>query len=733
MSTNVPTISVTSDTKKSSKSSDSEDNSDSNSNGIDVSVGLTDVEDFDSNAEIERSNSRRSSKNSLFIRRSSANAQADVTDVEDYNDSEVDEEELCKSNLNLELKLSVEEFLQHDAQEHFSTTDGIKEVVQHKSGNFLKAQNLDGISDYLTDCEEYDTDSEIDTKCEKSAIVDLYEMMIEHGKVNIADTIVTKRNCASYDCEYEDASVISDISDLASAVSDILLKDDHGLSEDEVLELSGNEEICQISYSDSESLKNSENLSDEDVLSNASLPPIDVTFMPLSNRVNMGTDRIGCSSKRHNCKGAFLKVEENKREEVLTDIERFDDSVAEDNDDSFDEDDDNQRPIPQAVILAIGDDGACHTDCEDFLIDDIFETTGLDIGIDVDVDNNTIIPLPHREVVVLQENKFGDTVTNVMPMDKEYQFGIYVTLKEDECLTDIEDFSCADNDDIQEWTVNLPSRSISPNNIVMVESDVTVANEVFKSQQSKRLEVISNAESVTDVEEIFMAGTNSRKKKVKTRSVAKNKSKYLEAPRTRENLSGGGTDIEDMDLSESGLLTTSKPEENLQSVQSLTDKVTDIEEMTTDDASSVSEIEPPQIELNFSNLKDYDGSSKNRVVSSEVCGTVSRNKRYRHTHMIDSHFTLESELTNQPQHTDIEDVQLPSDAEDYPYINEPTPNAVCQELSEMLNECCTTVHEKCTNSFNIDAEKLYIKGMVRESHTDIEYVESDESAARGSK
>ncbi|XP_065362285.1 uncharacterized protein LOC135955846 [Calliphora vicina] len=749
MSTNVPEISITAESHHeescerhhTSSSSDSEDNSDSYSNDMDYNQnyggGLTDVEDFDSYADVERPRSRRSSKNSLAVAKDSATTQGDVTDVEDYNDSEADEED-DRSVVYPELKLSLREFLQHDvATELLSTSNGLKEMVEHKSGDFLQAQNLNTLNDYLTDCEDYNTDSEMENNYEKSVCVDLNETFVEQGRVNIADTTVNTKDNEDYDYDYDE---ISGVSDMASAVSDIAGKEQHDISEDEVLELSGDEEICQISCSDSESISNQGNLSEEDLLSSVSVaPPLDVAFIHTTNRPQLRNDPLvqGASAKGDFCRKMFLDVKENRKEDVLTDIERFDDSVAEgdDDDDSFDGDDDNQQPIPQAVIMAAGDDGGCITDCEDLLCDDMSETAPSNHAPALSVDLN-YIPLPQREVIMLQENKYGDTITNVMPMDKTYQFGMYTTLK-DECVTDTEEFSCTDDLDFQVTEADMRSPSPSPSN-VLVESDVTVANEVLKTQQSKRLEIISNAESVTDVEEIYVAGTNSRRKKLK-RTQSKGKSKYLETPKTTTQENGGGTDIEDMDLSESGLpgnfKCVKKPEPNRQSYQSHSDKVTDVEDITADDVSSVSESELPPIDINTSNFKDYEASSKNIVVTLETCVSKNHKKSNNTQHLRDSCLTTHhNQQQQQQQQTDVEDVQFPSDAEECMTNSVPTVDScVCRELSEMLNESCTTVHEKCINSFNIDAEKLHIKGMPRESHTDIEYVESDESAARGSK
>lgn len=736
MSTNIPAISVTTDAKRyhhhvsTSGPSDSEDNSDSYSNDMDYNQnlggGVTDVEDFDSQVDFDRPHSRRSSKNSLALPKATANTSGDATDVEDYNDSDADEDE-DKSSVYPELKLSLEEFLQNDAKEHLSTSNGVQETVEHKTGNFLQAQNLNEMHDYLTDCEDYNTDSELENNCEKSVCCDLNETFAEQGRVNIADVHASSMDQQDSEDDYDDVSVASDISDMASALADDNGKEQHGMSEDELLELSGNEEICQISCSEDDSAADMENNSEEDLLSSVSLPPIDVTFIKTPHgkmQQKIGTFGAGTSGNKGDCKKMFLEVANNNKEEVLTDIERFDDSVAEDGDnDSFDADD--QQPIPQAVILAVGDEGDCMTDCEDLMYDDLSEAPESTPSIDV-----TALPLPQREVVMLQEDKYGDTISSVMPMDSEYQFGIPTILK-DECVTDTEEYSGAEDYDIQVSLAEPPSCSRND----MVEPDVTVANEVMKHQQSKRLEILSNTESVTDVEEIFMAGTNSRKKKLKTRSMSKGKSKFLETPKTRDD--GGGTDIEDMDLSETGLPDNLKsnirPQENpIQNNTNAADKVTDIEDISADDMSSVSEADIPQIKASTSNLRDYENSSQNIVVTLETCGSATCTKHKKST---STSYKLREDITihNQP-HTDIEDVQLPSDAEEC--MNDITSSAcICHELNEMLNASCTTVHEKCSNnSFNVDAEKLHIKGMMLgESHTDIEYVESDESAARGSK
>jgi len=49
----------------------------------------------------------------------------------------------------------------------------------------------------------------------------------------------------------------------------------------------------------------------------------------------------------------------------------------------------------------------------------------------------------------------------------------------------------------------------------------------------------------------------------------------------------------------------------------------------------------------------------------------------------------------------------------------------------MLNESYTVVHEKSGSCFNAETEKLQLKGVIRDAYTDVEYLESDESAAKG--
>lgn len=688
MSKKLPTISVTAEQYSDSSLSSNDSDSNDMDYGRSGAGGVTDVEDFDSQIEVLKPNNLKLSTDNLAQKKDKSKAKGeenDITDVEDYN-TESDEDE-SKSDAYPELKLSLREFLQQGLQNQEAMDNDAKESCEIKAGNFLQAQNLNGLADYLTDCEDYDTDSEVECGCEKSVCVDLDTAVGDQGRVNIADG---EKNEDDSD-NYEDVSVISDISDLASALSDCAGIGGHvrGVSEDEVLMVSGSgsEEVCQIACSGTES-ESGGAAGKSDSISETSAPPIDVAFVSASGE------------PRRNSKSTFLYTERRhflqvaaKPEEVLTDVEGIDDSAAED---SFDNEEDEEQPIPRAIILAPGDDGTCLTDVEDMYCDDLSLSIGIPEAITVAPE---VLPLPHREVIELKEDKYGDTITNVMPMNKNYEFGIYNHLR-DVTNTDSEDYSCP-----EDWSTN-PSlaEELAAGTTGLIENEVIVSNELLKQQQNKRLEVLSNAESVTDVEEIFVAGTN-RRKKLKTRTLSKGKNKLLDVVKPKEE---GITDVEDMDLSEGDIPLGVKRVEQLkrQAKAQRTDKPTDAEDISTDDVSDASEI-----------------SASSADIPKKACSNPKLQPLHRRL--------LKDEGISQ-QNTDVEDVQLPSDAEDLlepPAIQ--VANSNSKELNDMLNESYTVVHERSGRTFNAEAEKLHIKSVIRDAHTDVEYVESDESVARG--
>ncbi|XP_060659216.1 uncharacterized protein LOC132793351 [Drosophila nasuta] len=691
MSKKLPIISVTAEKHSESESESSSSSHDTDSNDMDYgrngAGAVTDVEDFDSQIEVLKPSSRCGSGN-LAPKKTHEN---DVTDVEDYDTESGDDDE-SKSTAYPELKLSLREFLQQGLENQEVVDNDAKESCEIKAGNFLQAQNLNGLADYLTDCEDYDTDSEVGYGCEKSVCVDLDHAVGDQGRVSIADG---EKHEDDSD-HYEDVSVISDISDLASAMSDCIGigKSGRGLSEDEVLQVSGSnsEEVCQIACSSTESESGAAAAGRSASVSEASLPPIDVAFVSASGEPRRNSKSMLIHAERRH----FLQVAP-KHEEVLTDVEGIDDSAAED---SFDNEEEDEQPIPRAIILAPGDDGTCLTDVEDMYCEDISLASAIPEAIAVAPE---ALPLPHREFVELKEDKYGDTITNVMPMNKNYEFGIYNHLK-DVTQTDSEDYSCA-----EDWSANLSlAEELAVGATGLIENEVIVSNELLKQQQSKRLEVLSNAESVTDVEEIFVAGTN-RRKKLKTRSLSKGKNKLLEAVKGKED---GITDVEDMELSECDLPAGVgvKRVEQLKLQAKGQDKLTDAEDISTDDVSDASDASLPPPTAEAAKQKCNSSNSK----------------------LMPHHLRLLKDEAISQQNTDIEDVQLPSDAED---VLEPPPievaNSNSKELNDMLNESYTVVHERSGRSFNAEAEKLHLKGVIRDAHTDVEYLESDESAARG--
>ncbi|XP_032596233.1 uncharacterized protein LOC116805807 [Drosophila grimshawi] len=690
MSKKLPTISVTAEQHSTSSSS----SQDSDSNDMDYGNygGVTDVEDFDSQPEVLRLNSRRSSGNlspkPKSEQKKSNPFENDVTDVEDYDTESEDDDDDEKSTAYPELKLSLREFLQQGLQNQEALDNDAKESCVIRDGNFLQAQDLNGVADLLTDCEDYDTDSEVGYGYEKSVCVDLDIAVGDQARVNIADGEKHEDDSDNY----EDVSVISDISDLASAMSDCAGIGAHmrGISEDEVLVVSGSgsEQVCQISCSGTESESGGAAAARSASSSEPSIAPIDVAFVSAS-----GETRRNSKSTLFNAEKRNFLLMATRNEEVVTDVEGIDDSIAED---SFDNEEENEQPIPRAVILATGDDGTSLTDVEDMFCDDLSLSSAIPEVVAVAAE---VLPLPHREVVELKEDKYGDTVTNVMPMNSNYEFGIYNHLK-DVNHTDSEDYSCAE--DISANVSLAEELAIGASGLI--DNEVIVSNELLKQQLSKRLDVQSNAESVTDVEEIFVAGTN-RRKKLKARTPSKGKNKLLDVVKGKEE---GITDVEDMDLSECDLPLGIKRVEQLkhQAKTQKQDKQSDTDDTSTDDISNASDVPLPPPDL----------------------PKQSHNK----PKLLPLHLRLPKDDAYSQHNTDIEDVQLPSDAEDAlepPAI--PVANSNSEELNDMLNESYTIVHEKSGRSFNSEDEKMHLKSVIRDAHTDVEYVESDESAARG--
>uniref|UniRef100_A0A1B0AE33 Uncharacterized protein n=1 Tax=Glossina pallidipes TaxID=7398 RepID=A0A1B0AE33_GLOPL len=711
MSIKSPTTSVTAELYTHLTSSDDSDyslSSTSSSNEMDYNRNwggrLTDVEDVESQADMEEAKA--------FTSTLTLPLKGDGTDIEDYNDSDSEDDDR-KSCGYPELQTSLQEFLQHNIQQNLSVNNETKEHTELKSGNFLRAQCLNNSSDYLTDNEEYNTESDLEDNYEASVCYDLDTVFAEQGRLNIADATEPENDRKNSEDTYEEVSVLSDISDMASACSNVTDAEIQGLSENEFLEMSDNEEVCQIACSDTESEKASINKSDS-ILHNNNVSPIDVAFLtPTESTINNPQRKYSLTKtvikKHNNNNNLFLQVS-GYNEDVLTDTERLDDSSA--GEDSFGDDEDNEQPIPQAVIQAAGDVGICQTDCEDFDCDDLCSaSTSMDaLAIDI----NTLPP-PERELVVLHENNYGDTIASVMPMENEFHFGLGNNTK-DECLTDSEDYSCAENIDIHCSPVD---HTVGTNELI--EGEITIENESLKAQQTKRIELHANVESPTDIEEIYVAGTNTRRKKLRARTMSKGKSKTLEAPKVYDDGSTEVEDIDDVDFNSYGPRQTTP--DGIPTIQ--TDS-TQIEELTADDDSPVSDTEARNADANNTSCYVYPCSSGNVLITEDAGMSHLSKKSLRKQ--------SKNKLTQSyQQQTDDEDVQLQSDDEEGKEEKSTIAVSVYKELNDMLNESYTTVHEKCSNNFDVDAERMHIKGMIREAYTDSEYIESDESAAKNSK
>lgn len=456
----IPTISVTKEDDD--HPNENYENGDCENDLSGISGALTDIEDMDSNDEEELGKQFFNNKNSS--RRPTA------TDIEDFNDSGSEDEESRKYPV---LMLSLQEFLNHGIFEEKTSNKRLNETSEIKSGNLLGIEKFDREDDCPTDNDNYSISSDDENFEEKSVCVDLKQMHLENiNTEEHAEHVEDSPN----DSADEDFSKSDCIDYFKGATAGCV-------SEDEIMEMSGNEEEMVVAVSSS----------DEDS-PQEKYPIIDVKF----------TSKRGKKPKKEtkSLQVNFLQVSTNC-EESLTDIEKIDLSAAEDSGD-----DDGSIPIARAVIL---DSTDSNTDLEDI---NLSENPNSKCFEEID---NFNLPPPHREMVLIQEDKNGDPITNVVAMEKDFHFGLSNS-NTDDLLTDIEDMSSA-LDDINDYS----AKEVS-------DLGGSYEYETLKSSENVKTSSKRNdfKENLTDTEEIFMSGSVRRKKnKLKTQNKSKSKQNCL--------------------------------------------------------------------------------------------------------------------------------------------------------------------------------------------------------------
>lgn len=693
----IPIISITTEHCSDEVDSDQDDHEKVTLN----STVNTDVENLDS----ESSSDNAKVYNSLAIsRKKTKHHKKAHTDVEDMNDSGSDGEEL-KSNSELDIKLSLDEFLDHGYFDESSKFEGQNEsmhdgrpipkvcrspapmnllVAQADDGGVTDCENMDGSDDDESDDNESIPENDMAMILEEAGTV---ESQDQFKGLNLMEHVahLTNTDSSSSSGSSDDSSsnpfTRRNYRKMHLALSDVenMEFSDYAPSSSKSRKKSTNEEIITIE-ADSES--------DDAAIESITSPVLEVTFISKSKSFN---------KIRAPPRSSHLLSAAPEYSEAVTDVENLN---------SSDDDDGEVNPCNLKIPVAVAKtEHAILTDTEDL--------DGVDSEDNEPAPKEMFLGNAVRQLIMVHENESGNPVAKVTPLADHALLSVNVGYF-DHGLTDTEDLSDVNEDifEVDKYTIEkLPD----------IDSGSVISTDTLnRSLQLPNYE----SDPVTDTED-FGPTKETRKKKHKHRQSVKGKPKHLGAdPRDDPVL----TDCEEMVFSDKeGHRRRSEPKQKPLMVPTVTDgSKTDVEFVSGDDDDGnpiAPEQDSPPILYDRSDVFVSTFSSKDAMQSQNAIMNCIHAKVPAITKCSPTPDGVQAV-------TDTEEVAILSDNEEggvesyLSRVDTSTPVAVRNDL----DETSSVVHDRMVNVFDEQMERLNIKGHkdIQDAHTDVEYLEDEE-------
>ncbi|XP_055678160.1 uncharacterized protein LOC129791896 [Lutzomyia longipalpis] len=669
--------------------------------GLNINDIHTDVENLDSGDEDFKPSKRKSI--SLGVKKAKCDA---LTDVEDMNDSGSDAEEAKSAD---DIEISLEEFLDQGYVEEATKYAGHKQHMSDAPPKEPKRPKTLGLSlgveaddkGAVTDCENMNAsddeeESENFNEDDKPLVLEEANTVESHDLVKndsgaFAHTPIhlttTGESTSSSEESLNEADHVKrhlrkgfrakQHGPPVSDTENIMFSDNEmqgrSIRRKIPLILDGWEEVTiQLSGDEDESVKT------------PMFPEIDITF------AGDPTKDKGAKEKQ----SQLLKVDD--AEDGLTDVENLN-SSDDDEDDDQASNTKRRQLIPPAVLKS---NTGFLTDTED--VDEVES--------ELEDTPEISLPAPTRELVEVREDRVRKQVIKPSCGETLGIIGGYI----DKGLTDVEDLSDDEDSSLHEQTTYTIDRApdLESGNTFVAEK-LTAASKLAISSQTP--------EPLTDTEDLCQTSHPSRRRKHKHRCSGRGKPKLLEI---KNQCVDGGTDIEELDLSDTeGVKNTEGGKHKKEKRTSIAvpvivsnDGATDVEYVSADD------------------LLTYEGNIPNMEASSlaghtfvstvlDTIGGPDGRKKVAHVPVIRKVSLVPDGVCC--SHTDTEDVGMPSDQDDETYSRART--ATPFEVHQALDDSSFTIHDRSINAFDVQTEKLNIKGHreCQEAHTDVEYVDDE--------
>lgn len=709
--TDLPIISITQD-----ENVECDDVEDGSSPRPNINDCHTDVEDLDSEHD----------RNALIsVLKKKAKCNGAVTDVEDFNDSDDNDDE---PERDYGPEVSLNEFLdQGSVDESASLTgDQKKKLVRMQSlaknpsptafnlsvapetGGVTDLEDLEASGDDVDDNDRVYSDDDKAIVLEDSNAVDIHDSVGACKKSEKRlPKVVEPAICTSSESESEDEKPKARsrghkhftkrgprIEDAKSDVENIFMSDDDKKKcrrkQPLVLETP---DIEVMAFEGS----------DNDDAAEQQFPEINISF------VGEEKAKRKVRYRRTPAPSPMLALPDNN-DEGHTDVENLN---------SSDDDDDQSlkaRPMSLIPIAVIKSDAL--TDVEDF---------DSESGDDCEWDDKPDIPLPSpvREFTVLVENKSGEPMKQTTPLPDNLLLGFH-DLDADKGLTDVEDFSDESMDNNDD---HLPEYEIAC--MPEFEGGVVESSDHSTAKRNSLIPGATTPEPITDAEDMFVkrhdkSGEVRRRRSKPKHSQHKTKSNFLDTKFYVDVAGGAHTDVEDLDVEDDDVLLKDKSIKHRRATVECgprklsTDGKTDVEYMSGDDVIDLLSF-TPDVQFTFGDFQlDYCTMTR----SQESTGATKIAMLELSLPEIRT-ISPTTENCNQAS-TDVEDVQCTSDNDEVTYSRAQT--ATPMELSRQFDESCASeIHEIHSGAFDRVREHAEIKDnlCLGESHTDIETFDED--------
>lgn len=690
---------------------------------INISDCHTDVEDLDSDQGI---------KNSLIDSlRKDLKCNGAVTDVEDCEDSS-DEQENQEEKITYP-EFSLNEFLDQGlVDEHSNLQGNVNKTKLQATRSVAKTPSPTAFHLTInqpdlgatTDVEDMETSGD-EIEEENDYSEDDKAIILEGANmVDVHDSMNKQKKPEKY-APRVCIDVSSSSSESENEKCKIKLKPHHHKSKRNQRCEEAKSDVENIYFSDDDNCKKKQKSgpildtpdievmafegSDADDNENEQFPEINITFVD-----NTSKKKKKIKPKSTPAPSPMLKLPENQ-DEALTDVENLNSS-----DDDDDEDCKLTRPNTLMPIAVIKSDAL--TDVEDFNDDD-GDVDDVD-DIEIEANQDVLLPTPTREFTVLVENKSGEPFKQTTPLPDNIYLG-FEDLDADKGLTDVEDFAdesgCSDSDEEVKFKEidKLPELDggyvESSDHAVVKESTIMVA---------------ATPEPKTDTEDIFVkkhSGNECRRRKTKSKhsKSTPGKSLFLDTKFYVDDVAGSAhTDVEDLDLEDDDVILKDKNVKQRRATVecpgrklSNGEAKTDTEFFSDDDANidarkNTPENEDRELQIDACTVtieKDVVGWKKgqSKKLDIPIIRRVSATPR-----------------VSTVSCTDIEQFQCESDDEEISYSRAQT--ATPHEISRQFNDISQSqVHDVHSTTFDMSQEFLEIKGNQNfgEAHTDVEFLD----------